>query len=69
MHLEPAEVQCLRRIAQDLHGELLPCASRVLDRLVALGLVERRPRLYAPLELSGAVYRITASGERALRQH
>jgi DNA-binding MarR family transcriptional regulator len=69
MQLEPAEVQCLRRIAQELHGELLPCASPVLQRLLSKGFVERQPRLHAPLEWSGAVYRITTAGERVLRQH
>lgn len=67
MQLDSAETHCLRRIAQEVHGELVPCADPVLQRLIALGLVERQPRLYTPLEWSGSVYRITSAGERALR--
>lgn len=67
MELTAAEIGCLRRIAQNLHSELTPCADPVLHHLMVLGLIERRPRLYAPLEWSGSVYRITHAGERALR--
>lgn len=67
MELTQAEIGCLRRIAQGIHSELSPCADPVLHHLTTLGLIERRPRLYAPLEWSGNVYRVTAAGEWALR--
>lgn len=67
--LNKFELDCLRMIASELSGELLPCAYDVIQRLESLGLVERVPGVWLPLEMKRTGYRITAAGREVLHDH
>jgi len=66
--LDPAAIDCLRRIAQGQPYGSTPCAAQLLTRLESLQLIERAPRLWLPWELGRYGYRLTPLGETVLQR-
>lgn len=66
--LSEAEIRCLRRVADEPSPSDPPCPEVVLKRLMDLGLIECRPKIWAPLEAMDTRYHLTPSGEAFLNQ-
>lgn len=66
--LSEAEIRCLRSVADEPAPNDPPCPEEVLTRLMELGLIECRPKIWAPLEAVDTRYRLTLSGEAFLNQ-
>lgn len=64
--LSDAEINCLRRIADEPSVATPPCHDDVLNRLLNLELVACEPTLWAPLEAMDVGYHLTASGKDLL---
>ncbi len=64
--LDASELACLARIANGQPNAAPDCAGDILARLEALGLIERVPGVWLPLEMLHVSYRLTAAGQTTL---
>lgn len=63
-----AEIDCLRRIADEPSTAAPPCPDDMLKRLQDQGLIDFQPKLWAPLEAVDVRYHLTPSGEEFLKR-
>lgn len=66
--LSNAEIDCLRRIADEPSTDAPPCPDDILKRLQDLGLVEYEPKLWTPLEAVDVRYHLTDTGRELLNR-
>lgn len=66
--LTGADIDCLRRIADEPSTTAPPCADDMLKRLRDQGLIAYEPKVWAPLEAVDVRYHLTASGEEFLNR-
>lgn len=67
--LDESEIGCLRKIADEPSSRDPPCSEDVLKRLLDLGLIDCRPKLWAPLEAVDTRYHLTPAGELFLKRN
>lgn len=65
--LNESERRCLAALAAGARPAGGECSEDMLRRLIAGGLVEEVPLMHLPLPMIRVGYRITVSGEAALR--
>ncbi len=61
-YLDQYEMDCLRRISAQPSGSVAACSEAIIQRLLSLGLIEKRTTTSLPLEMSSFTYCITPSG-------
>lgn len=66
--LKQHEMDCLKRIAAQPTGALIPCSYTILQHLLTLGLIEKQTPTSLPLEMSYPNYRITPQGSKLLQE-
>ena len=62
------ELDCLRKIAHNPADLTPPCASPILEHLLALGFIEQSPGICLPLEMTRVTYHITVAGQTILKR-
>lgn len=65
-NLEAAEFDCLRKLAESTTDAIPDCAGNILAELESLGLIERVPGVWLPLEMKHTGYRLTGAGRATL---
>lgn len=65
--LDEDELRCLASLAASACPAGGECPEEVLQRLLARGLVEEVPLMHLPLPMIRTGYRLTVTGEAALR--